>query len=427
MARRALFTLILSAMLLTALGACHRGSGERQAPPDARRPAIKPEAELAAERDERIRTGAVVPTSAPALGETANATSPKVAIPPPIQPTPGAIEAEILLVNDAALTLPEVLYPVRKRLLELRQTQTREGFVEAAQRLLRARVQQEIGAMLIYKEAMGKLGEPQKKFVSEAVEREVQHRISREFGGSSARFQHHLALHGLALEGYRAQLERDLVARQYTREKLLPQVSVRRDELLGQYRRDPNKYATPETRALFMIEAPFAAFLPAGATWPQAPANTRAQAKLRAARHIREAHLALRDKPFEEVARDYSRGVHSAQGGAWGEIGRPLQPPYNQVSRRVFELAAGEYSEPIETDTGWYIVRCGLITPARPVPFTDVQDELREQLTERKFEKLSAEYLIRLAGGATVSSMDAFIRAGVRRAIELSSDDEAER
>jgi len=36
-------------------------------PPDARRPVIKSEAELAAEREERIRAGQVVPTSAPVL------------------------------------------------------------------------------------------------------------------------------------------------------------------------------------------------------------------------------------------------------------------------------------------------------------------------------------------------------------------------
>ena len=74
----------------------------------------------------------------------------------------------------------------------------------------------------------------------------------------------------------------------------------------------------------------------------------------------------------------------------------------------------------METESGWYIVRCGQIAPAREVPFADAQDQIRERLIERRFERLSADYMIRLSERATVSSLDAFIRTGVRRAYELA-------
>jgi parvulin-like peptidyl-prolyl isomerase len=425
MKRRAWLWVVPCVALLWPGEGCRRGSGPAP-PPDARRPVIKTEAELVAEREERIRTGQVVPTSAPTLAAE-NASTSRPTILTPIQPTPGAIEAEILLVNDSVLTLPEVLYPLRERIAEARQSHTREGFLDALQRMLRTRVQQEVGAILIHKQAMAQLSEQQHKVVTEAIDREVQNRISREFGGSSARFGQHLAENGLTLERYRAALEREMVARQYTREKLEPQISVSRTELRTYFERNRARFATQETRELWMIEAPFEAFLPPVTPWGAAPPEVRAQAKVRAARYVRAAHEALAEKPFEDVAREYSRGVHAAQGGAWGEIGRPLQPPHDQTSKVVFQLAEGQYSEPMETEAGWYIVKCGRIKPAEEPSFAAAQEQIREELSERKFEKLSAEYMIRLAEHATVSSVDGFIRAGIRRVLEAPPTGQTQR
>ncbi len=418
---RACKTIVSCAALVWLGGACQRANNNPP-PPDARRPVIQSESELAAQRAERIRSGQVVPTSAPTLAsETTAASRPSPLV--PMQPERGAIEADILLVNDQVLTIQEVLYRLRDRIPEVQQSHTREGFLDAVQRMLRARIQQDVGSLLIHKQAMASLNDQQKKSVTEAIDKEVHDRISREFGGSSARFEQHLSEHGLSLDKYRAALERELVARQYTREKLEPQVTVSRSELLTYYHRNLAKMSTEETRELWMIEAPFDAFLPQNVTWMAAPAAVRAQAKVRAARHIRAAHEALANRPFEEVAREFSKGVHAAQGGAWGEIGRPLQGLYEQPSKQVFQLDEGKYGEPLETESGWYIVRCGKLTAAKQPTFAEAQDQIRAELLERKFDKLSADYMIRLAEDATISSLDGFIRAGIRRILEMSGVD----
>lgn len=362
-----------------------------------------------------------MPTSAPSRLAAEGPAPQRLRIPPAIRPGPGAIEGDILLVDDEVLTLPDVLYPLQAEIEEARRTQTAEGFVNVVRRTLEIHVQQAIGAILIYREAMAGLSEPQRAMVDDAVEREIQRRISREFGDSQARFEHHLAQNGLTVEQYRKLLEREMVARQYTREKLLPQVFVRRDELWREFQQRREQYSSAEVRTLLMIEAPFVAFLPEGLTWDQASDSARAQARLRAKRHIDAAQAALADRPFDEVAREMSRGVHAAQGGLWGEIGRPLQAPYDRPSALVFELAEGAHSEPLETEQGWYIVQCGHITPAKEVSFADVQEQIREALIEQKFAKLSADYMIRLASQATISSMDAFIQAGLRRVREPSA------
>jgi peptidyl-prolyl cis-trans isomerase C len=167
-----------------------------------------------------------------------------------------------------------------------------------------------------------------------------------------------------------------------------------------------------------MIEAPFEAFLDEGATWATAREDQQAQARLRAVRHIRAAHEALRGRAFEDVAREFSRGVSADSGGSWGAIGQPLEPPFEEATKLIFQYQSGQYSEPVETPVGWLIVRCGAITPAVTPTFANVQERIRAELTERRFNELLLEYITDLSKRATMSSVDSFVQATVKRAID---------
>ena len=77
-----------------------------------------------------------------------------------------------------------------------------------------------------------------------------------------------------------------------------------------------------------------------------------------------------------------------------------MRPPYEEASRRIFALGEGQYTEPIETETGWYIAQCGQIIPATKTPFADIQDEI-----------------YRLAEHATISDLQSFIDSAVERVL----------
>lgn len=390
-------------------------------PPDVRRPEIKSEAQLAAEREERIRNGEVIPTSSPVILSAERVASPGRRPLTPLQPTPGAIEADILIINNTALTVPEVLYPLCRYLEQLRGSRTRAGFLDETRRVVRRQTQEEIGTLLIYAEATAKLDDDQKKQIDASVDKELENLTARQYGGSQSRLKAHLKDFGLTKDQWREDLKRGLVVRHYTREKLMPQVQVRRDELLAEYRRNLSRYTTPETRELLLIELPFEKFLSDERTWDRATPAERAQARLKAMRRARETSEALAERPFEEVAREYSLGSHADAGGSWGQIGRPLQPPYDLLSKPIFEWAEGQVGEPLETETGWYVVKCGRIEPAGQRAFVDVQEEIRADLMERRFEKLSMDHVLRLAEKATISSLDAFVTAAVNQADKLTA------
>lgn len=329
----------------------------------------------------------------------------------------GSIEADLVLVDDVALTAAEVLYPLRERIEGLpRGSTSRE--VEQLQQWVRSQVQSDVGTLLIYREAVSRLSEPQREALQKAVDRRLRERIALEFGGSRARLERHLRDYGLTLTQYRARLEREEVARSYARETLLPQVVIRRSELLDYYRRHIDRYSTPETRELYMIEIPFESCLPQNLGGRDAGGADRTAARALARERIEQAFAALATQPFEEVARQYSQGVHARQGGYWGPIGKPLQPPYDEATRALFTFAEGQYSRPIETPIGWCIVRCGAIHAAQRRSFDDVQQEIHETLRQERLNRLSAEYLARLARQSNISPVEGLVRAAVRQVLD---------
>jgi hypothetical protein len=328
----------------------------------------------------------------------------------------GSLQNDIVLVNDRTISVAEALFALRHEIEAVRRTQTKAGFREKIERLARRYVQQEIGALLVCEKAAAGLSEQQSEQLDKLAREELERLVAREYGGASARLWRELARYGLTMDQLRESFKRQLMVRQYAREVLLPRASVRRDEILAYYRDNEGRYCSPELRELLLIAAPFERFLPEGQAWESASAAARSQARLAAAQHIREAHAALARRPFEEVAREYSREAQAASGGSWGLIGQPLQPPYDELSRLVFDYQEGQVSEPIETPRGWYIVKCGRIQPARRTPFTEAQEEIRRILEERKFNQALADYVNRLAEKASISPTDAFVREVVRRA-----------
>ncbi len=401
---------------LAALGmSCRSGNTEPGAPPpDVSRPVLRTEAELADERERMIQSGEVVPADAPTF--ESERTAPAAESRPAAAPLVGSISSDILLVNGSVLTASEVLFLLRKELVEGAATLTPARFRERAERWVRDVAQQEIGVLLVYEKAVAGLDETRNESLDRTVETELDRIVNVEFGGSSARLSSELDKFNITLEQFRERLRRQIVVSSYTREIIAPKIQLRRDELLYRFEQQADRFSTPETRELLMIEAPFEKFLPDGLEWTRATSDQRARARLAAVRHIRAAAEALQTRPFRDVAAEFSRGAHASDGGSWGQIGAPLQAPYDRASQHIFDHADGRASAPIELVGGWCIVACGEKQAATSKTFLEVQDELREELFRERFNKLAGDYMLRLAEKATISSMDEFVKACVRRA-----------
>jgi parvulin-like peptidyl-prolyl isomerase len=329
----------------------------------------------------------------------------------------GSIRSDILVVNDGVVSASEVLYAARTDVAKARREKSGVELRDALIEILRRQTQTEVGTLLVYADAHAQLADQQKEALDTLVEREVERRIGVEFGGSKAAFVAHLQQYDLAPGAYKEQVRRRLVVQSYARERLMPQAFLRRDELLAYYRENQARFATPETRELFMMEMPFDRYLPEGQPWITASEAAKRRARLAAVRAARAAHADLASRPFEDVAREYSRGIKAAEGGAWGEIGQPLQPPYDEATQRVFTFSAGQVSEPMETPEGWCIVKCGQIKPAQQRSFAEAQDDIRRAMEDDRFNRLSTDAIIKLAENAQMSDLPTFLESVVLRAM----------
>lgn len=414
---------LLSALIAPALCGCRGGGAEERVeadlPPDASRPRLRSESELHAAREQRVQSGEVVLTETPTVAAERKPAPPRPERrqAEPIHPTGASIRSDMLMVNDSSLSAAAVLYPMWEWIEETRSGQTARQFAGELRKQITVQVRREIGTLLVYEKAVARLDEQRLGMLDSAAERETEAVIARGFGGSRARFESHLTERGMTIDQFREMQKRLFMARSFTQDMFAAQTELRRDELLAYYREHEADYSTEETREFLLIAIPHEAFLPEGVSWRRASANARAVAKLKAKRRARAAHEALRQRDFADVAREFSSGVHAEDGGSWGQIGRPLRAPYDEVSKLVFGFQPGRYSEPIEVDAGWFIAGCGVIEPATHKSFGDVQDEIRQELQELRYARLAGDYVYRLAERAAISDLEGFIDRAVERAL----------
>ena len=406
--------LLVCAVWTLPLQACRKPD---RPPPEAKRPVIKSRSELAQERQAGIRSGRIRPTTRPVLVESERRAAEARRALVPITLGPGAIRADMLMVNEQTITVAEILYALRDETETVRAAQTQQGFLTWARQTIGSMIRREIGSLLLYDEAVSNLAKEQHESLDKFVDQRLSDRIAREFGGRTARLEAHLAEFGLTLDVYRSWLKRDAVVSQYTREKFLPRISIPRHQLIAAWKTNRDSYTSPARRELFLIDVPFAGFLAEGAAWETAAESARAQARLEAMRHVRKISAALNTSPFEEVAREHSRGLKAAEGGSWGFLTTPLRAPYDVASQKIFEFEQGQVSEPIESERGWFIVKCGRIEEEKTASFVETQAQLRRVIENQRLNTLISNYVGDLAEDSTVSAADvaAFVESAAQR------------
>lgn len=370
------------------------------------------------------RKPAAPAASQPALAaNTANKTAtkkPAATVDKPAPRVPGSVAADILLVNNHSLTVAEALYALPARAANV--PANADPADEARMRVFQ-RVQQDVGALLIYDQAANRLNDRQREALDKAVEQQIHRRVDMEFGGSQARFEAHLADNELSLTQHRDWLKRQFVTRDYLRSVLLPKASITRDDLLAEFEKRKRAPTAPQTRRLRMIAAPHRQFAAESVVWERATPQQKSAARAAAEAHIRAAESAIAGgRDFADVAGEYDRSPHQADGGDWGYIGKPLRGMFEEPTRRIFSMKTGERSQPIFTGDGAFLVQCEDIRGgAFEGDFESVQHDLRIALEDERFNQVARDYLTKLSESASISSIGDFVEVAAARLMKRQS------
>jgi hypothetical protein len=325
------------------------------------------------------------------------------------------VAAGILQVNRAFISAEEIVRDAGPRLAALPPGITAETFLLQAARIIDEEARRRVHVALVLAEARNRLDDQKREFIDAQV-RDIERAMIAGVGGSRRKLAQQFAQAGTTIESELARHRRELTVRAYLQERFAPAIVVTPKMLWDYYRLHKAEFSTPKKVQMQIIAAPLAKFLPGGLANPSQA--ERDAARQRAREVVLAAKRALdAGKDFGEVAKELSRGVKAAEGGVW-----PLMEKGSfrevKVEEAAFALAPAEVSQPIETETGFYIVKARRVVQGQVVGFRDAQERIEQKLMDQKHAELVDRYYDRLYAEAIVRRSNDFMRVAVQRAVE---------
>lgn len=345
--------------------------------------------------------------------------------------SPGSVRADHLVVDDQIIRVQDILEPLQSRLPTLESELSADQYWRKVGELIRQQIIEAVAQHLIWRRAQESLHDELKPQLDKAVEKMEKDRINREFGGRETAYAKYLSKHGKSRDEVRERLRKSVLIDSYLRDRLLPMVpQPRKQELQSYYNSHLTDFSKVGRREMYLIDVPVASFL--DLSRPMTREDERIATE-KARDTIEKASAALKEgRPFADVAKEFSHGLHKEEGGYWGWITQPtdataapLQGHWEAPSRKLFELKAGETSEIIEAARSFFIVRVGAIEDATRLSFQDAQPEITNSLRQQRFVKLRADFLQKELDRSTIGSLDAFVRA-VLNAVPTQANASAE-
>ena len=138
------------------------------------------------------------------------------------------------------------------------------------------------------------------------------------------------------------------------------------------------------------------------------PARKDDPAGYEAARQQAGSVLAmLQQEPhrFAEMAADFSACPSAAQGGNLGQVSAEQTAP--EFERALAAMTPGSLCpEPVESRSGFHIIRLERRIEGRMVPFEAVAEQIADYLARSVMRRASAQYIARLAAAADIRGVE---------------------
>jgi parvulin-like peptidyl-prolyl isomerase len=311
----------------------------------------------------------------------------------PFQVNGKTVPPTVALVNGVTLDSKLLISEIKVlRLMNRRQNKTlsEKELSEFSHQALSRLVDQE----LIYQQAH----KMHIRIDPKLLERKVQE-IRKQFP-SEAMFNTALDMQGLNLDLLKTKFEKQMVEEALIRERVVPKVHVSDAEVASFYRKNLDRFRTPETYHTHHI---FTAALQAGphdkkfndeATRQRAE-RLSALLNRDAAEKSQDLHRQLQaGADFAELAKRHSEDTTTGEkGGSWGALALSELPEV--LAQVLSRLKQNEISEPVRSPYGYHILKWTQNTPAGHRPLseskTDIMNALLREKTLSEHQKMVAQ------------------------------------
>lgn len=292
------------------------------------------------------------------------------------------LEAIVIRVGDRVVTRTQYARRLHDGFIEIEQTSPSPTEATTKKEELKKNLSNDLIAELLIKDRADRLG---LSVASDEV-KEAMARLKEQYGiKTDADFEESLKKSGMARADMEARLRDTLLMNKVFGRELRQREDLTDKELRERYDREKERYRLPERARLREIVV----------IKPDDPA------KVDAAR-LRAMTLANQGKTgdFAKLAETSSDAGTKSKGGDLGEVARGELLP--DLDKAVFNATSGAVLGPIETKSGWHILKVEARLPSEVPAFESVKDRLRKDASEDAWQRDYKAYIDRLRKDAFI-------------------------
>jgi parvulin-like peptidyl-prolyl isomerase len=299
------------------------------------------------------------------------------------------LEAIVIRVGDRVVTRTQYSRRLHDAFIEFEQTSTSPAEISTKKEELRKNLPNDLIAELLIKDRADRLG----LSVSADEVKEAMNRLKEQYGMKSEQeFEESLRKSGMARADMEARLRDTILMNKVFGRELRSREDLTDKELRDRYGREKERYRLPERARLREIVV----------IKPDDPLKVDA-ARQRATDLAAQA----RAGDFANVATTSSDAGTKNKGGDLGEVARGELLP--DLDKAVFNATAGAVLGPIETRSGWHILKVENRLPSEVPAFESVKDRLRKDASEDAWQRDYKAYIDRLRKDAFIQINDQYI------------------
>ncbi|HEX9985219.1 MAG TPA: peptidylprolyl isomerase [Thermoanaerobaculia bacterium] len=294
------------------------------------------------------------------------------------------VEAIVVRVGDRIVTRSQYLDRLADGLREIESTSKDPQEIATRKEKLRKSLVEDIVGELLLKDRADRLGIN----VTEAEVKDAVGRLKQQYGISTdEQFDQSLKQSGMTRADMETRLRDTLITNKVFARELRSRTELSDRELRERYDREKERYRLPERAHLREIVI----LKPEGTTMASLASSKATDAATR-------ARAAGAD--FAKLASELSESGTKAAGGDLGEIARGELLP--DLDKAVFAAQPGSVIGPIESRSGWHILKVEQRLPSEVPAFESVKDRLRKDVGEESFQRDLDAYLVNLRKDAFI-------------------------
>jgi parvulin-like peptidyl-prolyl isomerase len=292
------------------------------------------------------------------------------------------VEAIVIRVGDRVVTRTQYVKRLKDGFTEIEQTNTLPADIASKKEEMRKSLTNDLIAELLIKDRADRLG----LSVGADEIKEAMSRLKEQYGiKSDTDFDESLRKSGMSRADMEARLRDTILMNKVFGRELRQREDLADNELRERYAREKERFRLPERarlREIIVIK-------------PDDPTKVEA-----ARQRANDLAAQARTGDFAKLAMTSSDSGTKAKGGDLGEVARGELLP--DLDKAVFNATAGTVLGPIETKSGWHILKVETRLPSEVPAFESVKDRLRKDASEDAWQRDYKAYIDRLRKDAFI-------------------------